>query len=98
LQRPFAPRRGSALPRTRPRVPSPLAGFGHPGLSGLRPFGTLLVASSYKCTCPIVHERGKVIEEVRYVHVLGRLKRGVTEAQAELDLKPIGVTRLKIEN
>ena len=38
---------------------------------------------------PIVHERGKVIEEVRYVHVLGRLKPGVTEAQAEADLKPI---------
>ncbi len=38
---------------------------------------------------PIVHERGKVIEEVRYVHVLGRLKPGVTEAQAEVDLKPI---------
>ena len=26
----------------RPRVPSPHAGFGHPGLRGLRPFGTLI--------------------------------------------------------
>ena len=27
----------------QPRVPSPLAGFGHPGLRGRRPFGTLWV-------------------------------------------------------
>ena len=38
---------------------------------------------------PIVFERGRVIEGVRYVHLLGRLKRGVTEAQAEADLRPI---------
>ena len=38
---------------------------------------------------PIVFQRGKVTEGVRLVHVLGRLKPGVTEAQAEVDLKPI---------
>jgi len=38
---------------------------------------------------PVVFERGRVIEGVRNVHVLGRLKAGVTEAQAEADLRPI---------
>ena len=38
---------------------------------------------------PIVLERGQVVEGVRDVHVLGRLKAGVTEAQAEADLRPI---------
>ena len=38
---------------------------------------------------PIVFHRGKVTEGVRSVHVLGRLKAGVTEAQGEVDLKPI---------
>ncbi len=38
---------------------------------------------------PVSLERGKVVEDVRYVHVLGRLKPGVTAAQAEVDLKPI---------
>ncbi len=38
---------------------------------------------------PITLERGKVIEDVRFVHVLGRLKPGVTAAQAEVDLRPI---------
>jgi putative ABC transport system permease protein len=38
---------------------------------------------------PIVFERGKVVEGVRGVHLLGRLKRGVTPAQAEADLRPI---------
>ncbi len=38
---------------------------------------------------PIVFQRGKVVEDVRFVHLLGRLKRGVTEAQAEADLRPI---------
>ncbi len=38
---------------------------------------------------PVVFEQGKVIEGVRNVHVLGRLKAGVTEAQAEADLRPI---------
>ncbi len=38
---------------------------------------------------PIVFERGRVIEGVRGVHLLGRLKRGVTGAQAEADLRPI---------
>jgi putative ABC transport system permease protein len=38
---------------------------------------------------PIIFQRGKVTEGVRSVHVLGRLKPGVTEAQAEVDLKPI---------
>jgi len=38
---------------------------------------------------PIVFERGRVVEGVRGVHLLGRLKSGVTEAQAEADLRPI---------
>ena len=38
---------------------------------------------------PITFERGRVVEGVRNVHLLGRLKPGVTEAQAEADLKPI---------
>jgi hypothetical protein len=38
---------------------------------------------------PIVLRRGQVIEGVRMVHLLGRLKPGVTEAQAETDLQPI---------
>ena len=38
---------------------------------------------------PIVFERGRVVEGVRDVHVLGRLKAGVGAAQAEADLRPI---------
>ena len=38
---------------------------------------------------PVVFEQGKVIEGVRNVHVLGRLEAGVTDAQAEADLRPI---------
>jgi putative ABC transport system permease protein len=38
---------------------------------------------------PIVFTRGTVAEGVRGVHLLGRLKPGVTEAQAEADLRPI---------
>jgi predicted permease len=38
---------------------------------------------------PVVFERGKVVEGVRDVHVLGRLKAGITDAQAEADLRPI---------
>jgi putative ABC transport system permease protein len=38
---------------------------------------------------PIVFARGQVVEGVRNVHVLGRLKPGVNEAQAEADLRPI---------
>ncbi len=38
---------------------------------------------------PITFERGRVIEGVRGVHLLGRLKQGVTEARAEADLRPI---------
>ena len=38
---------------------------------------------------PIVFERGRRIEGVRSVHLLGRLKPGVTDAQAEADLRPI---------
>jgi len=38
---------------------------------------------------PIVFERGRVVEGVRGVHLLGRLKPGVTQAQAEADLRPI---------
>ena len=38
---------------------------------------------------PVVFHRGEVAEGVRYVHLLGRLKPGVTQAQAEADLRPI---------
>jgi putative ABC transport system permease protein len=38
---------------------------------------------------PTAFERGRVIEGVRSVHLLGRLKPGVNEAQAEADLRPI---------
>jgi putative ABC transport system permease protein len=38
---------------------------------------------------PITFERGRVVEGVRGVHLLGRLKPGVTEARAEVDLRPI---------
>jgi predicted permease len=38
---------------------------------------------------PIVFRRGQVVEGVRFVHLLGRLKPGVTAAQAEADLRPI---------
>ena len=38
---------------------------------------------------PAVFRRGKSPEGVRYVHLLGRLKPGVTEAQAQTDLRPI---------
>src|SRR5499426_426255 len=38
---------------------------------------------------PIVFERGRVVEGVRGVHLLGRLKPNITEAQAEADLRPI---------
>jgi len=38
---------------------------------------------------PVTFERGKVVEGVRGVHLLGRLKPNVTAAQAEADLGPI---------
>jgi predicted permease len=38
---------------------------------------------------PIAFLRGQVVEGVRGVHLLGRLKPGVTAAQAEADLRPI---------
>ncbi|HKU28625.1 MAG TPA: ABC transporter permease, partial [Candidatus Sulfotelmatobacter sp.] len=38
---------------------------------------------------PIVYQRDKVVEGITDVHLLGRLKPGVTEAQAEADLRPI---------
>jgi putative ABC transport system permease protein len=38
---------------------------------------------------PIALERGRITEGVRNVHLLGRLKAGVTGAQAEADLTPI---------
>jgi putative ABC transport system permease protein len=38
---------------------------------------------------PITFERGQVVEGVRTVHLLGRLKSGVNAAQAEADLLPI---------
>ncbi len=38
---------------------------------------------------PVGFERGRTIEGVRNVHLLGRLKPGISEAQAETDLRPI---------
>jgi putative ABC transport system permease protein len=38
---------------------------------------------------PITFERGRTVEGVRNVHLLGRLKPGITNAQAEADLAPI---------
>ena len=38
---------------------------------------------------PIAFERGRVVEGVRSVHLLGRLKPGVTDVQAEANLRPI---------
>ena len=38
---------------------------------------------------PLDFRRGTVQEGVRFVHVVGRLKPGVTGAQAEADLRPI---------
>ena len=38
---------------------------------------------------PTAFERGRVVEGVRFVHLLGRLKPGVTAARAEADLRPI---------
>jgi len=38
---------------------------------------------------PIPFERVRIVEGVENVHLLGRLKPGVTEAQAEVDLSPI---------
>lgn len=38
---------------------------------------------------PIRFERGRAVEGVSQVHLLGRLKPGVAEAQAEADLHPI---------
>jgi putative ABC transport system permease protein len=38
---------------------------------------------------PIVFERGRAVEGVRFVHLLGRLKPGITAARAEADLRPI---------
>src|SRR5262249_28607891 len=38
---------------------------------------------------PIPFERGRIVEGVRNVHLLGRLKPDVTAAQAEGDLRPI---------
>jgi putative ABC transport system permease protein len=38
---------------------------------------------------PITLQRGQIVEGVRNVHLLGRLKAGVSDAQAEADLRPI---------
>jgi predicted permease len=38
---------------------------------------------------PTRFERGRTVEGVRFVHLLGRLKPGVTAARAEADLQPI---------
>src|SRR5215471_3962053 len=46
---------------------------------------------------PVTFERGRVVEGVRGVHLLGRLKPGVSEAQAEVDLRPIIGDLKKIE-
>lgn len=40
-------------------------------------------------TCRSFFHRGEFLEGVHYVHLLGRLKPGATEAQAETDLRPI---------
>lgn len=37
---------------------------------------------------PIVFQRGKIVEGVRYINVIGRLKPGVTAAEADGDLHP----------
>ncbi len=38
---------------------------------------------------PTVYRRGQAVENVRFVHLLGRLKPQVNEAQAVADLKPL---------
>jgi putative ABC transport system permease protein len=38
---------------------------------------------------PIPFERARIVEGVRSVHLLGRLKPGVTDAEAQADLSPI---------
>ena len=38
---------------------------------------------------PIVFERGRTVEGVRGVHLLGRLKPGISQSRAEADLAPI---------
>jgi putative ABC transport system permease protein len=38
---------------------------------------------------PIPFERGRLVEGVRNVHLLGRLKAGVTDAEAQASLRPI---------
>jgi predicted permease len=38
---------------------------------------------------PVAFERGRSVDGVRTVHLLGRVKPGVTDAQAEADLGPI---------
>jgi predicted permease len=38
---------------------------------------------------PLVFHRGQVVEHVQDVHVLGRVKPGVSEARAEAELRPI---------
>ena len=38
---------------------------------------------------PITLQRGQIVEGVRNVHLLGRLKAGVSDARAEADLRPI---------
>ena len=43
---------------------------------------------------PVTFQHGQTVEGVRNVHLLGRLKPGITEAQAEADLAPI-ITDLK---
>src|SRR5262249_40265838 len=46
---------------------------------------------------PIKFLRGQIVEGVRGVHLLGRLKPGVSEAQAEADLRPIIADLKKLE-
>jgi len=38
---------------------------------------------------PIVFQPGRVVEGVRYINVIGRVKPGVTDAEAEADLHPV---------
>ncbi|MBV9498131.1 MAG: ABC transporter permease [Acidobacteriaceae bacterium] len=38
---------------------------------------------------PIVFQRGRFVEDVRFIFIMGRLKPGATEAEAKTDLHPI---------
>src|SRR5262245_66118972 len=46
---------------------------------------------------PVTFQRGRVVEGVRGVHLLGRLKPGASEAQAEVDVRRTRGDRRKAE-